>query len=125
MTEAIVIVDISILIQLAFLPNHEIEKIIQKEQLIPLGPNTITNPVRLKGHLAEIREKGYAISFEERVLGSTSIAAPILDYKSNAIDSISISGPITRFSKNKIPEFISLVKEAAEEISKRLGYLQK
>ena len=125
MTEAIVIVDISIFIQLAFLPNHEIEKIIQKEQLIPLGPNTITNPVRLKGHLAEIREKGYAISFEERVLGSTSIAAPILDYKSNAIASISISGPINRFTKEKIPKFVSLIKESAEEISKRLGYLQK
>jgi IclR family transcriptional regulator, KDG regulon repressor len=107
---------------LAFLPNSEIERIIGKSDLIPLGPNTITGPLALKDHLKEIRKKGYAISFEERILGSTSIAAPILDYKGNAIASISISGPISRFTNEKIPKFIAQVKEAAREISKGFGY---
>ncbi|MBA3061393.1 MAG: IclR family transcriptional regulator [Atribacteria sp.] len=107
---------------LAFLPDEEIDEILHKEELIPLGPNTITNPVQLKKHLKEIRRKGYAISFEERILGSASIAAPILDYKGKVVASLSISGPTTRFTKKKVPILISLVKEAAQKISTSLGY---
>jgi len=107
---------------LAFLPDEEIDKIIQKERLIPLGPNTITEPIKLKECLKEIRRKGYAISFEERVLGSTSIGVPILDYNGRVAASLSISGPITRFTKQKITTFISLAKQAAREISVSLGY---
>jgi len=66
---------------LAFLTDEEIDKIIQKEKFIPFGPNTITDPKKLKEHLKEIRKNGYVISFEERILGSASVAAPVLDYK--------------------------------------------
>ncbi|PKP58013.1 IclR family transcriptional regulator [Candidatus Atribacteria bacterium HGW-Atribacteria-1] len=107
---------------LAFLPDEEIDKVLHKEELIPLGPNTITNPVQLKEHLKEIRRKGYATSFEERILGSASIAAPILNYRGEVIASLSISGPITRFSKQKISKFVSLLKEAVSEISTSFGY---
>jgi len=104
------------------LPGSEIQRIIQKEKLIAFGPNTITNPVKLKEHLQEIRNRGYALSFEERIPGSSSIAAPIFDYQGNVIASISISGPITRFTKEKISFYISLIKKAAEDISQSLGY---
>jgi len=107
---------------LAFLPDEEIDKIIQKEKLIPFGPNTITDPVKLKEHLIEIRKKGYAISYEERVLGSISIGAPIWNYQGEVVASLSISGPISRFTKKKIPMLISLVKEAAQKISASLGH---
>jgi len=107
---------------LAFLPDEEIDKIIQKEKFIPFGPNTITDPTKLKEHLKEIRKNGYAISFEERILGSASVAAPVLDYKGKVVASLSISGPTTRFTKKKIPVLISLVKEAAQKISASLGY---
>jgi IclR family KDG regulon transcriptional repressor len=107
---------------LAFLPNEEIDKIIQKEKFIPFGPKTITDPIKLKEHLKEIRKSGYAISFEERILGSASVAAPILDYKGQVVASLSISGPTTRFTKKKVPMLISLVKEAAKKISVSLGY---
>jgi len=107
---------------LAFLPGSEIQRIIQKEKLIAFGPNTITNPVKLKEHLQEIRNRGYALSFEERIPGSSSIAAPIFDYQGNVIASISISGPITRFTKEKISFYISLIKKSAEDISQSLGY---
>ena len=107
---------------LAFLPDEEIDKIIQKEKFIPFGPNTITDPTKLKEHLKEIRKNGYAISFEERILGSASIAAPIIDYKGKVVASLSISGPTTRFTKKMIPLLISRVKEAAQKISASLGY---
>ena len=72
--------------------------------------------------MKEIRKNGHAISFEERILGSASVAAPILDYKGKVVASLSISGPTTRFTKKKIPVLISLVKKAAQKISVSLGY---
>lgn len=107
---------------LAFLPNSEIERILQKSDLVPLGPNTIINPEVLNEHLKEIREKGYAMSFEERTLGSASIAAPILNEQNYAIASLSISGPSLRFTEEKISLFASLVKKAASDISNDCGY---
>lgn len=107
---------------LAFLPDKEIDRIINNSKLSALGPNTITDPVILKKHLKEIRKKGYALSFEERVLGSSSIAAPVLDYQGYAIASISISAPITRLTKEKLSLYKCLIKESAEKISNTLGY---
>lgn len=107
---------------LAFQSDLEIERIIQKETLISRGPNTITDPTKLKVHLKEVRKKGYALSFEERSLGSASIAAPIFNYQGKAIASLSISGPITRFTRQKISLYVSLIQKAAYEISRAIGY---
>jgi DNA-binding IclR family transcriptional regulator len=110
---------------LAFLPEEEIDRFIKETKLEKLGPNTITDPEKLKGHLIKIKKNGYAISFEERLLGSISIAAPIKDYSGKLVASLSVSGPISRFNKKKISLYISLVKEATCRISLLLGYRKK
>lgn len=110
---------------LASLPDEEIDKFIQEEKLISFTQNTITDPVKLKENLKEIRKKGYGIAFEERILGAASIGAPIWNYTGKAVASLSISGPSARFTKQKIPIFISLVIEAAKKISILLGYRKK
>lgn len=41
-------------------------------------PHTITEPGRLARDLAAVRERGYALTYEEMTLGSCSVAAPVL-----------------------------------------------
>src|SRR4030042_4634249 len=106
---------------LAFLSQERINKIITKEKLIPLGPNTITNAEKLRNNLLEIKREGYAISFEEIVPGWCSIAAPLFNEDKEIVASIGISGASIRFSKNKRINIISLVKEAANKISTSIG----
>ena len=110
---------------MAFLEDEEIEDIIQKEKLISFGPNTITEPIKLKQHLKEIRENEYAISIEERGLGSASIGAPVRDYTRKVVASLSVSGPTTRFTEEKIPVLVTLVKDSAKKISALLGFKEK
>jgi len=110
---------------LAFLSDEEIDKFITQEKLEKLGPNTITDPIKLKEHLKQIRENGHAISFEERVKGSVSIGAPILDYSGKVIASLSVSGPISRFTKKKISLYVPLIKEAVDRVSSLIGYHKK
>jgi DNA-binding IclR family transcriptional regulator len=48
------------------------------------------------------------------------LAAPILNEKDVAIGSIAITGIRFRLPQKKLPRFISLLKEAAGEVSGRL-----
>ena len=55
--------------------------------------NTITDPDKLRSHLNEIRENGYAYSVEEFSEGVITIAAPIYDYTGKVIAALSVVGP--------------------------------
>ncbi|WP_245779502.1 IclR family transcriptional regulator [Halostagnicola kamekurae] len=69
---------------------------------------TITDRSALKDQLEEIRERGYAIDDEERVIGMRCVAAPICDENDRPIGAISVSGPTNRFDddifKAEIPK---------------------
>jgi DNA-binding IclR family transcriptional regulator len=61
---------------LAFADDETVEKAIAAG-LPARTANTITDPDRLRAHLAEIRRDGYAVTREEMTLGSCSVAAPV------------------------------------------------
>jgi len=107
---------------LANLPEEDIKKFFEEEKLIPFTPNTITDPEKLLQNLAEIRKQGYAIAVGERVLGATTIGAPICDNLNRVVASLTVSGPTERLTEQKIPKYASLLKEAAMKISVLLGY---
>ena len=106
---------------LAYMPEERINEIISKP-LIKFTENTITDPEKLKEELRKIRERGYAIDNEEVEIGLKCVGAPIRDHTGKVVASISISGPSTRFTDDKIREYIKLVKEYAMKISEALGY---
>lgn len=93
------------------------------EQLVKRTSKTITDPKALVDHLRKVAKQGYAIDDEEFEEGVRCIAAPIRDYTGNVVAAISISGPAIRMPDKKIVEELApAVKEAAEEISRRLGF---
>jgi len=58
--------------------------------LAPRTANTITDPQRLRAHLAEIRRDGYAVTREEMTLGSCSVAAPVRDGTGRVVAALSL-----------------------------------
>ncbi|MGA1870981.1 MAG: IclR family transcriptional regulator [bacterium] len=110
-------------VQLAFKSPEEIERVIKTSKLRPLTPNSITDKKQFLDHLAQIVKDGYAIDNEEYQLDVKCVACPIRDYTNNVVAGICISGPILRMYNDRIDnELIPLLKEAAFEISHRLGY---
>lgn len=107
---------------LAWLSDEEVERIIQKKVLTPYTPKTVTSPKRLKQHLRQIREQGYAFDDGEVEIGLRCIGAPLRDGAGKAVASIAISGPSTRLTLERIPELAGIVKEVAAKISARLGF---
>jgi DNA-binding IclR family transcriptional regulator len=71
--------------------------------------------------LREIRENGYAISDEDVTLGIAAVGAPIFDHSGKVRAAISLSGtkPLILGDEKAM---VSRVLEAAERVSRSLGY---
>lgn len=108
-------------IVMAYLDEEDQDKIIREEGLPKFTENTITDPVRLRAELKDIRKKGFAISTGELDPGARAIAAPIFDKVGKIISGLSIAGPVDRIKGSKVKEFTQLVTEAADEIAKRIN----
>ena len=109
-------------ILLAFLPDEERERMIEKIELTRYTENTITEISVLIKTLQEIRKNGYAVSIGERWVDVVSIGAPIRNYNGNVTAVLSIGGPKSRFKEEKMAGFIQLVSEGTREISLKLGF---
>lgn len=107
---------------LAFLDPQELDDYLMNVKLEKVAPGTITDIEALRKDLAKTREQGYATSFEERYSNALGASAPIRDVTGKVIASISITAPSNR-TADEVKQYIILVKEAAREISNKLGYV--
>ena len=95
---------------------------LESKELTRFTPKTIVDPDELTKHLRIIAETGYAVDDEELEIGVTCLAAPIRDYTKRVVGAVSLSAPSTRFTaERKNSVLIPLIREAAEELSARLG----
>ena len=102
--------------------EEEIDQLIAKRGLKRFTENTMTDKASLMERLAEIRCQGYALDEEENEIGLRCLAYPIYNYTGKIVAGISITGPVSRMTRQMIEEKGHYLKEAAEEISERLGY---
>lgn len=106
---------------LAFQPPHVVERVLA-EPLPRFTARTITDRRVLLAELQRIREQGYAIADEEFQEGLVAVAAPIHGPGGSVLGVVSISAPTFRTPPERKTEFARLVREAADEISRRLGH---
>jgi len=90
--------------------------------LVPLTPRSITDAVELEKQLAAAREAGFARTFEELEVGLDAIAAPVFSTDGDVVAAIDISGPAHRLQAGGGPDLVGLTREAAADLSRRLGY---
>ena len=105
---------------LAFLDPAEQEDYLA-QSLEKLTPRTITSPRTLRKELREIRERGYAMSFGERMEGAGSVAAPILGHDGRPVAVISVCGPAERF-REEAEQAAGRLVEATHALSRQLGH---
>jgi DNA-binding IclR family transcriptional regulator len=85
--------------------------------------STISDRDELIRQLRIVAEQGYAIDDEEKDADVRCVSAPIRDYTTKVVGAVSISGPVARLCDKRLnSELIPQVKNAAAEISQRLGY---
>lgn len=106
---------------LAYLPPAVQEEALSGE-LFPATPHTITDPEVLREQLAVIRERGYAYTIQELEPGLNAAAAPVRGPDGTVLAAVCVSGPAFRVTADRLPDLGKLVAEAAEDISRRLGF---
>jgi IclR family acetate operon transcriptional repressor len=105
---------------LAFFGEAEVERV-ATGSLERLCRATITDPEALRANLAEIRERGWAISFEETNLGVWGVAVPLLDGQGEAVAALGLAGPSARLSPDEVVDHLERLGKAALELAMPLG----
>jgi DNA-binding IclR family transcriptional regulator len=90
--------------------------------LEPRTPRSIVEVPELEKQLSAAREAGYARTFEELEVGLDAIAAPVFSTEGDVLAAIDVSGPAHRLQAGGGPDFVGLTKEAAADLSRRLGF---
>ena len=83
---------------------------------------TVTRRTTLHRHLAEVRERGYAVTVDELEEGLTALAAPIRDAHGDVVASLSISGSTWRLDEETRQATVPPLLRAAREVSLALGW---
>jgi len=106
---------------LAQLTPRDLEQLLQQKGLQAFTARTLSRPEDLMEDLARSRERGWAFDDEERYAGMRCIAAPVFNARGEAVAGISISGPAARFDNNNVARLGIVVRDAAAELSLRIG----
>ncbi len=105
------------------LGNDKLRELLAVRGMPALTTNTVTDFGKFVEEIKKVREAGFALDDLENEPGVRCVAAPICDYTGNVVAAVSISG----VEANMTPEIIDteyslLVKEAALNISRQMGY---
>jgi len=98
-------------------------QIVESLDLKPYTENTITDREALLAELEKTRERGWAIDNEEHERYVRCVAAPIRDFTGRVIAALSISGDFNVLKTSQEEAYIRLVVEAADKISRRMGFI--
>jgi DNA-binding IclR family transcriptional regulator len=86
-------------------------------RLAKLGPNTITGIADLLHELEQVRQRGYATTWEELDAGLCSVAGPVRGSRGTVIAAISVSAPTVRTTRTRLAELGGHVVRAADALS--------
>jgi IclR family transcriptional regulator, KDG regulon repressor len=107
---------------LAHLDSVELSRVLDGTVLTELTPRTITDRTVLLDELARVRRRGWSEAVEEREVGVASIAVPIRDVRDEVVAALSIGAPTARLGAQARKRLASVLVEAGEAASRRLGW---
>jgi hypothetical protein len=73
------------------------------------------------GESAQIRHDGYVVTRGNRVPDAASIAVPIFSFGNKLEAVMTISGPIGDYTEERVKEYLSVMMELGQTISKHMG----
>ncbi|MBC2836261.1 IclR family transcriptional regulator [Gemmobacter straminiformis] len=102
---------------LAFLPEEEIERVIQRQSFHRFTEGTLDTPEKLRAELRAIRERGYAFDREEHEPGIICCAAPILTRSGRVIGALSVTSTTARTTLDALGAGSGRIRETAASIA--------
>nr|WP_269153553.1 IclR family transcriptional regulator [Streptomyces caniscabiei] len=105
---------------MAFAPADVRADLLDRVELTPHGPNTVTDRAELRAHVARAAELGYATADEEHHAGLRAVAVPILRPDGTVFAALSTAAPAFRRDLDDLVAMVPLLRSAAAELGVRL-----
>lgn len=103
---------------LAYAEPAMVEKYIERNPLVRMATNTITEPKKLYERIKLVRAQGYDWSKEEFSEGLAVVSCPVMNCEGVPIASIFVCGPLFRFPPDgEKDEIIRLVADTCEQVA--------
>ncbi|TDC04464.1 IclR family transcriptional regulator [Actinomadura bangladeshensis] len=80
-------------------------------------PATLTTRGGLEDDLRRVRDRGYALNDEERLVGVRAVAAPVRDGGGRVFAAVALQGPAVRFGDDRLPGLAEAVRAAAGRLT--------
>jgi DNA-binding IclR family transcriptional regulator len=109
-------------ILMAYLPDSEIKRILQRSPLTVTTRKSITRKEEFLKWLGKIRKQGFVIDVEMALDGITGVAAPIFDHTGKAIAGVGVGFISSSVSAKELKGIVKEVTKTALTISKEMGY---
>jgi DNA-binding IclR family transcriptional regulator len=106
---------------LSALPREEADEVIA-DGLTAYTPMSITDPGQYRVQLDQDTRLGYAYSQSGWVERGAGVASPFFDPSGTCTGAITMSAPIDRLTPEAVRDIGPAVREAARQLSRRLGY---
>ncbi len=97
-------------------PYAELERLVRTADLTPRTSHTITDPDELLREYAKIREKGYAISDEENMIGAFGIGVPVRNREGRVVGSVAAAAIKETLTDELIDNILGELMDGAERI---------
>ena len=111
---------------LAFLPKDELFELLDKIDLKPITPNTITDKGRLLEELQKVRQRGFSVNNMELDIGLRSVAAPVRGESGRVIAAVNIAVPSSRTTFEELKTRLAKkVIDVTRIISEAMGYKEQ
>lgn len=107
---------------LAFLSLDEQEAVLRRARKTVMANGSPLDMPTLKDDLRCIRQRGFATSVSERIVGAASAAAPVFDHHGAVVASISVAGVTVRHTQDDLTRFGEKAATCAERLSADLGW---
>ena len=99
----------------------ELESLLAMTAFRRSGPNATRDVSDLYDRIVADRRRGYALVDEEFEAGLVAAAAPVRNFHGRIVAALNVSAPKFRFAR-RLRSSGETVKEAADELSRRLGW---
>jgi DNA-binding IclR family transcriptional regulator len=111
-------------ILMAYLPDGEIKRILQKSPLTAATRKSITRKDEFLRWLGQVRSQGFVIDTEMALDGITGVAAPVFEHQGKAVAGIGVGFISSSVNAKELNRITKEVKKAARDISRELGYTE-
>ena len=103
----------------AAMPAEELAKLLDQLGDLRMANGKVMNRENMLARLDQVKRQGFAVNVDERIVGISSVAAPIMRPDAGVIAAVVVTGPSSRIAADRIPLLADQVRHAAREITER------